>query len=81
MPTLLPIQPEQAFDLANFAKYLAYHDIDSLPARVSREKKIKTQALKPTPGAKKSLRNPDFEAFFHLRVNSYHILAVVKSIL
>lgn len=28
MPTLLPIQPEQAFDLANFAKYLAYHDMN-----------------------------------------------------
>ena len=28
MPRLLSVQRQQAFDFANFAKYVAYHDMD-----------------------------------------------------
>ena len=43
----------------------------------------KTSDYKITPNphvAKKSLQNPDFEAIYHLSVNSYHTLAGGKSI-
>ena len=67
MPTLLPIQPEQAFDLTNFAKYLAYHDINSLPARVSREKK----KLKPKRSNLHPVRKNLFETLTLKRFFTY----------
>ena len=40
----------------------------------------KSQITKLTLSKKKSIQNPDFEAMYHFSINSYLILAVVKSI-